>query len=269
MSGLTGLKRAPLKGALFVFRVLLLCWALLPPAEAGHCFPFRADEWVRVSQVYDGDTVRLSDGRRVRFIGINAPEIGHGGTPSEPLAEAARQSLRQLLAGGERIALRYGAERQDHYGRLLAHLYLADRSSVQERLLEQGLVAAVAIAPNSAAIDCYQAAEARAQGRGIWQQRRFQPYEIDDLPSEARGFYIIQGRIERIGESRDALWLNFKGARRVALRIGKRWLPSFNAAFDPRALRGEKIRVRGWLSERHGELQMQLSHPSMVQRLAP
>ncbi|TFG38487.1 MAG: thermonuclease family protein, partial [Syntrophobacterales bacterium] len=34
-----------------------------------------AGPWVTVKRVVDGDTVQLSDGRSVRYIGVNAPEI--------------------------------------------------------------------------------------------------------------------------------------------------------------------------------------------------
>lgn len=261
MPGVAALKRAPRKGALFLF-CLLLCSSLV---EAGQCLPFRADESARVSYVYDGDTVRLSDGRKVRLIGINAPETDHADAPAEPQGDVARQALQRLMAGQERIALRYESERKDRYGRLLAHLYLADRSSVQERLLEQGLAAAVAVAPNVANFDCYRAAEARAVGQGIWRQQRFSPHEAESLPRQARGFYIIQGRVARIGESHKSLWLNLPG--KVAVRIDRDDLAHFEPAFDPGALRGKKIRVRGWLSQWRGELRMQLSHPAALELL--
>ena len=266
MYRLAGLKRAPHKGALFVFWSLLL----LPLAAAADpCLPFHADEWVHVAHVYDGDTVRLDDGRKVRFIGINTPEIGHDGEPSEPQGEEARQALQQLLQGQSRIALHYGKEREDRYGRLLAHLYLADQRSVQEYLLEQGVAAAVAITPNVANLECYLAAEKRADGKGMLQQPRFQPIETDKLPRQARGFYTIQGRIVRIGESRKALWLNFttRGANKVAVKIDKEDLPYFQSLLDPKQLRGKKIRARGWISEWKGELQMRIYHPAMLQFL--
>jgi endonuclease YncB( thermonuclease family) len=265
MPRLASLKRAPQKGALFTFWALLILGSLPLLVEAGQCLPFRADEWVKVSAVSDGDTIRLSDGRKVRFIGINTPEIGHDGEPSDPLGDEARRALQKMLAGQERIALRYDEEREDRHGRLLAHLYLADQSSVQEKMLEQGLAAAVAIAPNLANLDCYLAAEARAKGRGIWRQPRFSPIETDKLSRQARGFYIIQGKVERIGESRKALWLNF--ANKVAVRIDREDLAYFDSAVDLKQLRGKKIRVRGWLSEWRGELQMRIYHPASLQRI--
>jgi len=44
----------------------------------------RAEQWVRVRWVDDGDTIVLIDDRRVRYIGINAPEIEHGDQPADP-----------------------------------------------------------------------------------------------------------------------------------------------------------------------------------------
>ena len=36
-----------------------------------------AEDWLRVRWVNDGDTIVLTDGRKVRYLGINAPEIAH------------------------------------------------------------------------------------------------------------------------------------------------------------------------------------------------
>jgi micrococcal nuclease len=36
-----------------------------------------AGQWVTVKRVADGDTVQLADGRSVRYIGVNTPEIQH------------------------------------------------------------------------------------------------------------------------------------------------------------------------------------------------
>ena len=265
MSGLAGLKGVPRKGAPFSLWAVLFLFGLVSGVEAQPCLPFQVDEWAEVSYVYDGDTVRLSDGRKVRLIGINTPEIGHDGQVSEPLGDAARQALQGLLVGQPQVALRYEEDRRDRYGRLLAHLYLLDQRNVQELLLERGLAAAVAVAPNFANLECYFAAEARANGAGIWQQRRFSAYESGRLPREARGFYIVQGVVERIGESRQALWLNLPN--RVVVRVDKRLLPWFTSEFDPGQLQGSNIRVRGWLSEWRGSLQMRVDHPVVLQRL--
>jgi len=259
----TGLsKRAHRTGALFAFWLLCLLQA---PAWADSCPPFRADEWVRSAHVYDGDTIKLEDGRKVRFLGINTPEIGYNGEPSEPFAEKARQALKELLADNPRLALRYEEDRKDRYGRLLAHVYLPDKRDVELLLLRQGLAAAVAIAPNVGNFDCYLAAEREAQDRGMWQSPYYQGVETTDLPRGTHGFRLLRGKVVHVGESRQAYWLDFAG--HVAARIPKRDLPLFEDRLDLRKLKGKRIRLRGWLYQVHGEARMNVYHPGAIQIL--
>lgn len=80
-------RKASLVGAFFMAAICAM------PAQAFCPLPVKPQQ-VAVRQVLDGDTVRLGDGRSVRLIGINAPELGRKGRPSEPYAEAARQRCR-------------------------------------------------------------------------------------------------------------------------------------------------------------------------------
>jgi len=50
-----------------------------------------ADTWSQIKWVVDGDTVVLSDGQRVRYIGINAPELAHDDHKAEPYGEESKQ----------------------------------------------------------------------------------------------------------------------------------------------------------------------------------
>lgn len=258
----SGLKRAPNRGALFAFGLLAL-WLLLPTARAADCLSFAPDEWALVKHVHDGDTLKLKDGRKLRLIGINTPELGRDGRPAEPLAKAARDYLRQILPVGSRVALRFGQDKKDKYGRFLAHVYSADRRNAQVALLEKGLAAAIAVTPNVANLECYLAAEATAAGQGIWQQKRFSGIESRDLNKRARGFHVVQGRVQRVGESRKAIWLNFDGG--LAARIDKRDLHYFSV--DPKQWQGRRLRLRGWLYQTKGQLQMNLQHSALVQLL--
>ena len=256
------LKRAPQKGALFAFWLLSLFWL---PLQAQECLPFQTDEWVEVAHVYDGDTVKLKDGRKLRFIGINTPEIGYDGEPSEPLATEARQALIDLLADNKRLALRYGAERKDRYGRLLAHVFLPDQRNVQQLLLRQGLAASVAVGRNLANIDCYLAAERQAGKQGVWSLPRFQGLITTALPPGLTGFQVIQGKVMGVGESRKSYWLNFAG--KVAARIDKRDLAAFEGRLELPELQGKTIKLRGWLYQYKGQTQLRLYHPGVIQVL--
>ena len=65
---------------------------------------------VGVAKVVDGDTLRLVDGRSVRLIGINTPELGRDGRKAEPFAVAAQRRLRALVeASNGRVGWSPGA----------------------------------------------------------------------------------------------------------------------------------------------------------------
>lgn len=256
------LKRAPQKGALFTFCWLIFCCL---PLQAQECLPFQSDEWVDVAHVYDGDTVKLRDGRKLRFIGINTPEIGYDGEPSEPMANEARQALIALFADNKRLALRYGAERKDRYGRLLAHVFLPDQRNLQQLLLRQGLAISVAVGRNLANFDCYLAAEREAGLQGVWRLPRFQGLATTDLPEGLRGFQVIKGRVVRVGESKKSFWLNFAG--NVAARIDKRDLVAFDGRLELPALQGKFVKLRGWLYQYKDQTQLRIYHPGAIQVL--
>lgn len=260
-------KGAPRKGAPFAFGLALLCLLLPWVAEATECGLQRSDETVVVSYVYDGDTVKLTDGRKIRFIGINTPEINHRGGTSEPFAKAARKRLQQLLdTAGKQLQLRYGQERHDRYGRTLAHPYLQDGRSINTLLLQQGLATTLVIPPNTWNLTCYQGVEERArrQGLGIWSLPRYQPIPLAALYKGAEGYHIVRAEIEHVGESRHSVWLDLNGPG--ALRIPRADLHYFDDV-DVHALVGKEVVARGWWHrDKKGRWRMTLRHPAALER---
>jgi endonuclease YncB( thermonuclease family) len=73
-----------------------------------------------VASVYDGDTLTLRDGRRVRLLQIDTPELGSG----ECYSRAARTALVALVPPGKRVVLETDPrlDRVDRYGRLLRYV---------------------------------------------------------------------------------------------------------------------------------------------------
>jgi micrococcal nuclease len=67
------------------------------------------------------------------------------------------------------VTLRFGPERRDDYGRLLAYVY-AGRTLVNGELVRRGLARTLAIAPNDALAPLFTrlAAGAGRAGRGLW-----------------------------------------------------------------------------------------------------
>ncbi len=262
-------KRASLAGALFVFCTGILIGSPGPGYAAVVCAPDRIDARVRVSQVIDGDTVRLSDGRHLRLIGVDTPELAHNGAPAQPLGVEARDRLRQLLVQHQNILnLRYDNERHDHYGRLLAHAFLVDGNSIEAWLQEQGLGTVLVVPPNDWNTGCYQHVEqqARKKGRGIWALPRYRVVESTQLGAADNEYHLIAGRVQHVGTSRHAVWLDLEGG--VALRIDRNDLPNFRA-WRPQDQLGKRVLARGWLHRDTSGLRMSIRHPAALQVLNP
>lgn len=260
------LKKAPLVGAFFVGAI----WH--HPAHAFCPLPDKPQQ-VMVRQVVDGDTLRLVDGRSVRLIGINAPEIGRKGRTSEPYAEAARRRLQALVNGNDgRVGLVPGVEAKDKYGRALAHIYGRNGDNLEAQLLSEGLGYRVAVAPNVPLSGCQQLAEqaARQAGVGVW--RRSPVIPAGDVRQS--GFAVVSGRIEGVERNRGGVWLNLGGA--MVLQVPARLQRNFPASFFDN-LKGREVEARGWVLDRSrkGGLKpgqrrwvLPLTDPSMLQRIS-
>ncbi len=101
-----------------------------------------------VKWIIDGDTIILEDGRHVRYIGINSPEIDHKNKIAEPYGYEARNFNKKLLSEGL-IRMEFDKERVDRYGRLLAYVYLKDNTFLNMELLLGGYAYCLPKKPNS------------------------------------------------------------------------------------------------------------------------
>ena len=237
----------------------------LPALANIDCPPDRIDASHQVAQVIDGDTVRLRNGDKLRFIGINTPEIGRDGKASEPFAHRAKDRLTQLLKSQNyTLNLRIGNEPRDRYKRLLAHAYLADNRSINAILLREGLAARVTIPPNVRDFRCYRKAEwqARKVYRGIWSLPQSSVENVAGLAANTRGFRILSGRVTAVRENRGILYLSLQNHLR--LRVDKRDRHYFAPSFLQN-LTGVRIRIRGWITARNGQLRMRLRHPAEIE----
>lgn len=134
-----------------------------------------------VSQVIDGDTLVLEGGVPVRLLGLDAPEMERDGRPAEFLAHKSKAFLTDLTRG-QRLRLEYDRLRYDHYGRLLAYLFLPDNTLVNAEMVRRGLAHVYFHAPNLRYRETLLAAqrEAMSAQRGVWQKalKQDEPYYL-------------------------------------------------------------------------------------------
>ncbi|MEJ5060401.1 MULTISPECIES: thermonuclease family protein [unclassified Pseudomonas] len=233
------LKKASLVGAFFVSAIWLSSAQAFCPAPTGLTS-------VAVERVVDGDTLRLSDGRSVRMIGLNTPELGKKGRSDEPFAIVARKRLEALVAASDgRVGLLPGKESKDHYGRTLAHVYGADGANLEAQMLAEGLGFQVAVAPNVDLVACQGAAErsARQAGLGVWRQSPV--LKADQI--SASGFAVLSGRVSKVQRNRGGVWIELQDS--VVLRVAPNLVDRFDATSLER-LKGKQIEARGWVLDR-------------------
>ena len=129
-----------------------------------------ASEDCVVSFVTDGDSIRCGDGRSVRLVGIDAPEMAQ-----RPWGERAREELLRLAPTSTTLTVEYDVVRVDTFDRDLVYLFLSSGEMVNEQMVANGYALAFIIPPNGLYEDRLEAAEAaaEAEGRGLWAEWGF------------------------------------------------------------------------------------------------
>jgi micrococcal nuclease len=137
-----------------------------PPNDNGSGIPSDATQ-ATIEYVHDGDTVFLADGRKVRLLGINTPEIGD---ERECYGDEATAELRRMLPEGTHAWVLSDIEALDHYGRSLLFIYTDAGTNVNLELLELGAAEVEMYDPNWLfEVELKQAeADARAANLGLW-----------------------------------------------------------------------------------------------------
>lgn len=221
-----------------------------------------------VTQVIDGDTLELDDGRRVRLVGIQAAEVAHSGDPAEPWAAEATFAL-EMVTLGKRVRLSYGGLEIDRYGRVLAHLHTEDGVWVQAEMLRQGMVRVYSFADNRTLVPEMLAieAEARAGRRGLWALAEYSVLDQQDTWRHLNRFAIVEGVVLATDEMGGRVYLNFGPDWRTdfTVSIAPGDVRIFrDAGVEPLAYAGQRIRVRGWLRNFNGPM-IDATHPEQIE----
>lgn len=128
--------------------------------------PSGAEEFP-VRNVYDGDTLTLKDERRVRFLGVDTPELKE----QQPFAQEAKDYTKSRCSDSVYLVI----EDKDHYGRLLAWVYVQVNGGylcVNEGLIHQGFAFCYMPNKDSKPFNWDKMlrlqADARNSKRGVW-----------------------------------------------------------------------------------------------------
>ena len=221
----------------------------------------------RVAHVYDGDTVKLSSGQKVRLLGVDSTETGKGSEADEPFSQEAGEKVREWIEG-KPVKLVRGGERKDPFGRHLAFVETSDGRDVGAMLLELGL-ALVYVHP--AAMDRLEdylqmEDEARKKGVGIWSRPDVRVVAHDRAAGHTGGYRIVRGRVVKTSITRKRVYLNFgeDWKRDFTVTIPNRDLKRFRQVeIDLRKYQGRLVEVRGRIHDHSGP-SIQVSHPLAI-----
>ncbi len=152
-----------------------------------------------ITRIVDGDTFELSDGTRVRLIGIDTPETHPSGKLGRDAERSGmdRETIRELgrrasayaeeLALGMPVELEYGSQsRTDRYGRTLAYVWVLDEYGrrlyrVNDRLVADGYANIYSGIPFEYSDEYLEyEREAREEGRGLWAYEEGWDFWVED-----------------------------------------------------------------------------------------
>lgn len=129
-----------------------------------------------VVRTVDGDTVhvRLADRvEKVRYIGIDTPEVHHPTRGEQPGGREATEVNRRLV-GDRPVRLEPDVQLRDRYGRLLAYVWVkrADGTEVMvnAELVRLGYAHVMTVPPNVRHAELFRKlqVDAREHRRGLW-----------------------------------------------------------------------------------------------------
>ena len=137
-----------------------------------------------VTRVIDGDTIEVNVAGtiyKVRYIGIDTPELDDKRPEFGALAQEATRYNRQLVEG-ETIRLEKDVSETDKYGRLLRYVYVND-IFVNAELVRQGFAWAKAYEPDTKYQNYLEGLEAEARQAGImiWDTSKPLPTEVSNV----------------------------------------------------------------------------------------
>lgn len=223
----------------------------------------KSHSFIKVKKVYDGDTILLSNGNKIRFLGINTPEVEGRNKSAESGGEEAKRWLKKELLN-KKVRIERDVERHDKYSRVLAHVFTEDKVHLNLELVKQGLASVNIHPPNLKYTDELIIAQQQAEQEqlGIWRYPENTPKQPSDLNrSNYKGWQRIKANIKNIMETRKYIKLVVSDF--FSIKIHKQSLHLFP---DLEEYIEKTIEVRGWINKRKKQYVMFIRHPSQIKK---
>lgn len=226
-----------------------------------------------VVRVIDGDTIELSSGHSVRYIGLDTPEVRQK-IGSEwvynPMSYAEEAKLfNKKLVEYKEVRLEFDAEKKDRYNRLLAYVYIGDKM-VNFELIKHGYAMLYTRPPNIKYVEKFIEAQkfAREHKNGIWGYFDLKENKISssDAKHNIGKMKIVEGMVKDTYMTDKVLILNFKGKFKVAMFKNKALsLPKEALRSPDMYFKGKTVRVYGIIKEYKGSPEIAINDLSQLE----
>jgi micrococcal nuclease len=175
------------------------------------CSPADYSE-IKVKEVIDGDTIILSTGEHLRYIGIDTPEtrVKKGNKfvyDPQPFSREATQFNKKLVEG-KIVKIEFDLVRKDRYGRLLGYCFIGG-TFVNKKLIEEGYAVLYTYPPNLKYVDSLAESQkyARKNDKGIWGV--YQTINHKQAHKFINQIRTIKGKVLNTYKSDKCTYLNF------------------------------------------------------------
>lgn len=237
-----------------------LCFNNEFPSEAG------------VAKVIDGDTIVLDGGEKVRYLGINAPEIrvrdGNQWIPKIQICGKEAKTYNQKLVEGKRVRLEYDQKKRDDYNRILAYVW-SDGVLINGELLRKGLALVDVRSPNRKHQKMFFnfQREARDFHRGIWGKIEDHTFPYQEAFKLIGEIGVVQGTITSVNTGREKVYLHFgknveKDFTGIIYKDNLQIFP-WDSKDLARSFLGRKVKIYGFVKNSEGPAII-ISAPSQV-----
>lgn len=176
------------------------------------CSPGIDYSHIKVLEVIDGDTVRLENGKLLRYIGIDTPEIRIKKETKfefrpQPFSLEAKE-LNKKLVENKFVRVEFDIERFDNYGRILGYCFVDD-IFVNAKLIEEGFAVLYTRPPNVRYVDLFVELQnkARKQKKGLWQA--YDVISSDEAHKFIDQIRSVRGKVLSSFKSEKCVFLNF------------------------------------------------------------
>jgi micrococcal nuclease len=233
-----------------IFLFLFFLFSCSPRADYSH---------IKVIEVIDGDTVKLADGRLLRYIGIDTPEIRLKQNNRfiyhpQPYALEAKKMNKRLVEN-KFVKIEFDVQKTDAYGRLLGYCFVGS-VFVNAKLVEDGYAVIYTMPPNVKYADFFALLQkqARQSKRGLW--GAYGLIEHTQAREYMHQIRTVKGRITAAHRTKKCILLYFdrKTKGEFKLVIFNNALKYFSAkGIDPLNFYTNKtVEVSGRIKDYHG-----------------